>query len=178
MKIAAIDLGSNSGDMVIAETVRGGAFRVIGTEKEMVRLGARTLSKGRLSDSAVARGLEALRKYKRLADSVGVDKILAVATSAIREAANGEDFLEQLGRELDIWPRAVPGEEEARLIYLAVLHSIHLEGRRALVVDIGGGSVELAVGGGKGMEYGASEKLGVLRMTEGFVRSDPLTGKD
>ncbi len=178
MKIAAIDLGSNSVHMVIAETVRGGAFRVIGTEKEMVRLGARTLSKGRLSDSAVARGLEALRKYKRLADSVGVDKILAVATSAIREAANGEDFLEQLGRELDIWPRAVPGGEEARLIYLAVLHSIHLEGRRALVVDIGGGSVELAVGGGKGMEYGASEKLGVLRMTEGFVRSDPLTGKD
>jgi len=178
MKIAAIDLGSNSFHMVLVETLRGGAFRVIGTEKEMVRLGARTLSRGKLPASAMVRGLEALRKYKRLADSAGAEKILAVATSAIREATNGEDFLDQAGRELGIWPRTVPGDEEARLIYLAVLHSIHLEGRRALVVDIGGGSVELAVGGGQGMEFGVCEKLGTLRMTEEFVKSDPLSDKD
>src|SRR3954462_2940871 len=177
MKIAAIDMGSNSLHMVIVETLKGGAFRVTGREKEMVRLGARTLSRGKLSASAMARGLDALRKYRRLAASAGAEKILAVATSAIREAANGEGFLEQVGRELDIWPRAVSGDEEARLIYLAALHSVHLEGRRALVVDIGGGSVELAVGGGKGMEHGLSEKLGVLRMTEEFVKSDPLDGK-
>ena len=148
MKIAAIDLGSNSFHMVLVETLRGGAFRVIGTDKEMVRLGARTLSRGKLPASAMARGLDTLRKYKRLAESAGAEKILAVATSAIREATNGEDFLERVGNELEIWPRTVAGDEEARLIYLAVLHSVHLEGRRALVVDIGGGSVELAVGGG------------------------------
>ncbi|HUG54616.1 MAG TPA: Ppx/GppA phosphatase family protein, partial [Vicinamibacteria bacterium] len=178
MKIAAIDLGSNSLHLVLVETLRAGAFRVIGREKEMVRLGARTLSRGKLSTSAMQRGLEALRKYKRLSESAGAEKILAVATSAVREAANGEDFLERVGRELGIWPRAVSGDEEARLIYLAALHSIHLEGRRALVIDIGGGSVELAVGGGQGMEYGASEKLGVLRMSEEFVGSDPLGAKD
>lgn len=178
MKIAAIDLGSNSFHMVLVETLRGGAFRVIGTEKEMVRLGARTLSRGKLPASAMTRGLDALRKYRRLADSTGAEKILAVATSAIREATNGEDFLERVGNELGIWPRTVAGDEEARLIYLAVLHSIHLEGRRALVIDIGGGSVELAVGGGQGMEYGVCEKLGVLRMTEGFVHSDPISAKD
>ena len=178
MKIAAIDLGSNSVHLVLVEVVRGGTFRVIGTEKEMVRLGARTLARGKLSASAMSRGLEALRKYKRLADSTGAEKILAVATSAIREATNGEDFLDAVGRELGIYPRAVSGDEEARLIYLAVLHSIHLEGRRALVVDIGGGSVEVAVGGGQGMEHGVCEKLGVLRMTEQFVKSDPLGAKD
>jgi exopolyphosphatase/guanosine-5'-triphosphate,3'-diphosphate pyrophosphatase len=178
MKIAAIDMGSNSVHMVLVETLRGGAFRVIGREKEMVRLGARTLSRGKLSASAMKRGLEALGKYKRLAESTGAEKIIAVATSAVREAANGEDFLERVGRELSIYPRAVSGDEEARLIYLAALHSIHLEGRRALVVDIGGGSVELAVGGGQGMEYGVSEKLGVLRMAEGFVKTDPLSSRE
>jgi exopolyphosphatase / guanosine-5'-triphosphate,3'-diphosphate pyrophosphatase len=178
MKIAAIDLGSNSFHMVLVETLRGGAFRVIGTEKEMVRLGARTLSKGKLPASAMSRGLEALRKYKRMASSAGTEKILAVATSAIREATNGEDFLDRAGQELGIWPRTIPGDEEARLIYLAVLHSIHLEGRRALVIDIGGGSVELAIGGGQGMEYGVCEKLGTLRTSEEFVKSDPLSEKD
>jgi exopolyphosphatase/guanosine-5'-triphosphate,3'-diphosphate pyrophosphatase len=178
LKIAAIDLGSNSVHMVLVETLKAGAFRVIGREKEMVRLGARTLARGKLSAGAMARGLDALRKYRRLADSTGAEKILAVATSAIREAANGEDFLERIGRELNIWPRTVPGDEEARLIYLAALHSVHLEGKRALVIDIGGGSVELAVGGGQGMEYGVSEKLGVLRVTEEFVKSDPLSDKD
>jgi exopolyphosphatase/guanosine-5'-triphosphate,3'-diphosphate pyrophosphatase len=178
MKIAAIDLGSNSLHMVLVETVRGGAFRVIGTEKEMVRLGARTLSRGKLSTSAMGRGLAALREYKRVAESTGAEKILAVATSAVREASNGEDFLESVGRELDIWPRAISGDEEARLIYLAALHSVHLEGKRALVVDIGGGSVEVAVGGGQGMEHALCEKLGTLRMTEEFVKSDPLSAKD
>ena len=72
MKIAAIDLGSNSIHLVVVETVRGGAFRVIGTEKEMVRLGARTLARGKLSASAMGRGLDALAQFKRLAENHGV----------------------------------------------------------------------------------------------------------
>ena len=178
MRIAAIDLGSNSLHMVLVDTDQAGTFRVIGREKEMVRLGARTLSRGRLSAAATRRGLDVLRKYKRLAETAGADKVLAVATSAVREASNGEDFLETVGRELDIWPRAISGDEEARLIYLAALHSIHLEGRRALVVDIGGGSVELALGRGETLELAGSEKLGVLRLSERFVRTDPLSTRE
>jgi exopolyphosphatase/guanosine-5'-triphosphate,3'-diphosphate pyrophosphatase len=177
MKLAAIDLGSNSLHMVLVETDRSGSFRVIGQEKEMVRLGA-GLARGRLSAEAMRRGLDTLRKYKRLAENAGADKVVAVATSAVREAANGEDFLERVGRELEIWPRAISGEEEARLIYLAALHSIHLEGRRTLVIDIGGGSVELALGMGEQLEHAVSEKIGVLRMTERFVKSDPLSARD
>jgi exopolyphosphatase / guanosine-5'-triphosphate,3'-diphosphate pyrophosphatase len=163
--------------MVLVETDRSGAFRVIGQEKDMVRLGA-ALSKGHLSAETMRRGLDTLRKYKRLAENAGADKIVAVATSAVREAVNGEDFLERVGRELEIWPRAVSGEEEARLIYLAALHSIHLEGRRALVIDIGGGSVELALGTGEHLEEAVSERIGVLRMSERFVKSDPLSARD
>jgi exopolyphosphatase / guanosine-5'-triphosphate,3'-diphosphate pyrophosphatase len=177
VRIAAIDLGSNSFHMVIVES-RAGGFQVIDREKEMVRLGERTLSRGRLSAAAARRGLDTLREYKRLADMHGVDKLLAVATSAVREAANGEDFLERVGGEIGVWPRVVSGEEEARLIYLAALHSVHLEGKRALVVDIGGGSVELVLGAGHRVEWAVSEKLGVLRMNEHFVHSDPLSARD
>jgi exopolyphosphatase/guanosine-5'-triphosphate,3'-diphosphate pyrophosphatase len=177
MRIAAIDIGSNSFHMVIVES-RSGGFHVIDREKEMVRLGERTLSRGRLSAAAMRRGLDALREYKRLADMHGVDKLLVVATSAVREAANGEDFLERVGGEIGFYPQVVSGEEEARLIYLAALHSVNLEGRRTLVVDIGGGSVELAMGSGSQVEWAVSEKLGVLRMTERFVLSDPLSARD
>lgn len=178
MKIAAIDLGSNSFHMVIVEVQASGAFQVIGREKEMVRLGSSTLSRGRLPAAAMSRGLEALAKYRRLARTQHVDKILAVATAAIREASNGEEFLDRVGRETGIWPKAISGDEEGRLIYLAALHSVHLEGKRALVVDIGGGSVELVLGAGRRLEDVASEKLGVIRMTEAFVHSDPLSAKD
>jgi exopolyphosphatase / guanosine-5'-triphosphate,3'-diphosphate pyrophosphatase len=177
MRIAAIDMGSNSFHMVIVES-RAGAFHLIEREKEMVRLGERTLSRGRLSAEAMRRGLDTLREYKRLAEAQRVDKLLAAATSAVREAQNGEAFLDRVGREIGFWPLVLSGEEEARLIYLAALHSIHLEGQRALVVDIGGGSVELALGTGQRIAWASSEKLGVLRMTERFVTSDPLTPRD
>src|SRR5512134_245592 len=178
MKIAAIDLGSNSIHMVVVEVSMKGGFRVIGREKEMVRLGAGTLARHQLSSAAMKRGLETLAKYKRLCETQGVDKLIAVATSAVREARNGEDFLERVGRTIGLWPKAVSGEEEARLIYQAALHSIHLEGRRALVIDIGGGSVELALGAGKRLDLLASEKLGVLRMAQAFGGTDPVAPRD
>jgi exopolyphosphatase/guanosine-5'-triphosphate,3'-diphosphate pyrophosphatase len=178
LKLAAIDLGSNSFHMVIVEVGASGSFQVLDREKEMIRLGASTLARGSLSAQAMRRGLETLAKFRRLAETYKVDKVLAVATSAIREARNGEDFLRQVGRETGLWPKAVSGTEEARLIYLAALHSIHLEGRRTLVLDIGGGSVELALGSGNRLERTLSRKLGVLRVSERFVASDPLSAKD
>jgi exopolyphosphatase/guanosine-5'-triphosphate,3'-diphosphate pyrophosphatase len=178
MKIAAIDIGSNSIHMVVVEVRGAGDFRVVEREKEMVRLGAGTLFRGMLSAAAVKRGLAVLQKYRQLARNHRVDKILAVATSAVREARNGEDFLEEVGRRTGIWPRVASGVGEARLIYLAALHSIHLEGKRALVIDIGGGSLELALGAGRRLDWAVSEKLGVLRITERYVGSDPLSAKD
>jgi exopolyphosphatase/guanosine-5'-triphosphate,3'-diphosphate pyrophosphatase len=178
LKIAAIDLGSNSLHMVIVEVGAKGAFRVVDREADMVRLGSGSLNSGRLSDLVMDRTLATLKAYRRLAQSHKVEEVIAVATSAIREAENGDDFLDRMGRKTGIWTRAISGEEEARLDYLAALNSIHLDGARALVIDIGGGSMQLALGRGKRVSLAASEKLGVLRMTERFVQSDPISSRD
>ncbi len=177
MKLAAIDLGSNSFHATVVEVLTSGVFRVIDREKDMVRLGSGALASGRLSAAAMKRGIHVLRKYARLAESHRVHKVLAVATSAVREAANGDEFLRRIEREVGIRARVASGEEEGRLIYLGALHSVHLDGR-ALVMDLGGGSVELALGVGSDVERVVSEKLGVLRMSERFVRSDPISARD
>jgi exopolyphosphatase/guanosine-5'-triphosphate,3'-diphosphate pyrophosphatase len=178
MKIAAIDLGSNSVHMVVVEATARGGFRVLDREKEMVRLGGDTLIRGRLRRPAMERALATLRRYRQLADSRGVEKLLAVATSAVREASNGDAYLARIGRELRMYPRLLSGEQEGRLIYQAVTHSVHLAGARCLVIDVGGGSTELVLGRGPKIEAALSEKLGVLRLNERFVHSDPLSARD
>src|SRR4029079_5513536 len=85
---------------------------------------------------------------------------------------------EPRAREVGLWPRVVPGPAEPRLIYLAALHSVHLQGRRALVIDIGGGSVELVLGAGEQILYAVSEKVGVLRMRDRFLRDDPPSARE
>ncbi len=175
MKIAAIDIGTNSVHVVIVQADPSGGFRLLDSESEMVRLGEGSLSGGDLSIEAMARALAALKVYKKLAELHQVDRILVVATSAIREARNGEQFLRQIRRKTGLTTRVIPGEEEARLIYLAALQSVRVPPGRALVIDIGGGSLELALGRGSKLELGISEKLGVLRMTERFLLHDPPT---
>ena len=177
MKLAAIDLGTNSFHAVIVGVKPSGRFEVIDREKDMVRLGDSSLASGRLSDPAFRRGLRALRKYQRIVANHRVERTLAVATSAIREAANGAEFLERVARETGFRPRVISGEEEGRLVYLAALHSVHLPDR-ALVVDIGGGSVEMVLGSGSRVERVVSGKVGCLRLTQRFVRSDPLSPAD
>ena len=143
----------------------------------MVRLGAESLRTGVIPRETIDRTLAILRAFQRLARLHKVEEIVAVATSAVREAKNGEDVLELIGRRIGIHPRAISGEEEAALIYTAALHSMHLEGRRTLVVDIGGGSVELVVGKGASIVHKTSLKLGVLRLTQEFFRTDPISAR-
>jgi exopolyphosphatase / guanosine-5'-triphosphate,3'-diphosphate pyrophosphatase len=178
MRIAAIDIGSNSIHLLVVDAAARGTFRVLDREKEMVRLGAETLREGRLNRQAMDRGLETLRRYRQLADSRGVEKVIAVATSAVREAANGDQYLARIGRELRLWPRIISGEQEARLIHRAVAHSVHLAEAPVLVIDVGGGSIELIVARGAKLEWAVSEKAGVLRLTETFLRTDPMSPAD
>ena len=172
MKIAAIDIGSNSIHMVTARIGRGG-FEILDRAKEMVRLGSGTLMNGRLSSETMEFGFRTLANFKRLAERQGADPILAVATSAVREASNGGEFIlrawEELGLKIDV----ITGAEEGRLIFEAVRHAIDLRGHRALVVDIGGGSIEIMQTSGDRLQWQKSFKLGVTRMTEQFIRSDP-----
>jgi exopolyphosphatase/guanosine-5'-triphosphate,3'-diphosphate pyrophosphatase len=172
MKIAAIDIGSNSIHMVTAQ-VRQGDFEILDRAKEMVGLARGTLTSGRLSDETLEFGLKTLGTFKRLAERQGADPILAVATSAVREAVNGGEFVLQAWEKFGLHIDVITGAQEARLIFAAARHAIDFRGQRPLVVDIGGGSIEIVQGEGNKIRWQKSLKLGVVRLTERFFKSDP-----
>ncbi|MCL4812848.1 MAG: Ppx/GppA family phosphatase [Vicinamibacteraceae bacterium] len=178
MRLAAIDIGTNSVHMIVVQVRPDLSFEVIDREKEMVRLGAGGLDGRRLTDAAMTAALEALAKFRRLADSHGVDEIIAGATSATREAENGGEFLATIASRTGIEARVVSGPEEARLIHLAAGYGVDLGKRHGVVIDIGGGSVEITLGPPTAARLARSFKAGVIRLTERFVKSDPLEARD
>src|SRR6185369_11624906 len=175
MKVAAIDIGSNSIHMVVARIDAHGHFTLLDRAKEMVRLGKGTLTARSLSREAMQTGIQTLATFKRLADTQQIDRVLAVATSAVREAKNGGDFIAEIGRELGIHVDLITGREEARLIHLAVSNALDLRDTTAILVDVGGGSVELVLTERGVVRAQESLKLGVLRLAERFFTHDPPT---
>jgi exopolyphosphatase / guanosine-5'-triphosphate,3'-diphosphate pyrophosphatase len=178
MRIAAIDIGTNSVHMIVVRVRTDLSFEVIDREKVMVRLGAGGLDGKALTAEAMSAALQALSKFKRLADSHRVDVILAAATSATREARNGGEFLARVEREIGIRPRVISGTEEAKLIHQAAVYGVDVGSARAVAIDIGGGSVEITLGTATSIQAAKSFKIGVIRLTERFVQSDPLSGRD
>src|SRR5687768_8908327 len=178
MRLAAIDIGTNSVHMIVVRVRADLSFEVIDREKFMVRLGAGGLDGRALTAEAMTAGLQALSTFRRLADSHGVEEILAVATSATREARNGDEFLARIERETGIRPMVITGAEEARLIHRAAVYGVDVGSARAVVIDIGGGSVEITLGTGTSIQLARSFKIGAIRLTERFVKSDPLSERD
>jgi exopolyphosphatase/guanosine-5'-triphosphate,3'-diphosphate pyrophosphatase len=178
MRIAAIDIGTNSIHMIVVKVRPDLSFEVIDREKDMVRLGAGGLDGKNLTQSAMSAALQTLAKFKRLAESNKVDEIVASATSATREAENGGDFIAEVGRQTGIRIRVISGTEEARLIHLAAGYGVDMGGSTAVVIDIGGGSVEITLGTATHLTLGKSFKTGVIRLTERFVKTDPLSDRD
>ena len=177
MRIAAIDIGTNSVHMIVVHIRPDLSFEVIDREKEMVRLGAGGLDGRALTEEGMTAALQALSKFRRLAESHQVDEILAAATSATREATNGTEFLAAVARETGITARVISGTEEARLIHLAAVYGVGVT-RSAVVIDVGGGSVEITLGRAARAQLARSFKLGVIRLTQRFVSSDPISGRD
>jgi len=178
LRVAAIDIGTNSIHMIVVQVRPDLSFEVIDREKAMVRLGAGGLGGRALSRESIELGLQTLVRFKKLAESNGVEEVLAAATSATREARNGGEFLVRIARETGIRPRVIRGSEEARLIHLAAVYGVDVGAGRAVVIDVGGGSVEITAGPASGSQVGRSFKLGVLRLTERFVKSDPISERD
>jgi exopolyphosphatase/guanosine-5'-triphosphate,3'-diphosphate pyrophosphatase len=178
MRLAAIDIGTNSVHMLVVRVRQDLSFEVIDREKAMVRLGAGGLDGRALTAEAMTAALQALSRFKRLAESRQVDAIVAAATSATREARNGGAFLARIQRETGIRPRVITGAEEARLIHLAAVYGVDVGSGRAVVIDIGGGSVEITLGTAADIQFARSFKIGVIRLTERFLRSDPLSDRD
>src|SRR5687767_3580370 len=178
MRVAAIDIGTNSIHMLVVRVREDLSFEVIDREKAMVRLGAGGLDGKALTAEATNAALQALIKFKRVAEARQVDAVLAAATSATREARNGGEFLARIERETGIRARIITGADEARLIHQAAVYGVDVGSGRAVVIDIGGGSVEITLGTAKNIQLARSFKLGVIRLTERFVRSDPLSDRD
>src|SRR5215213_222456 len=158
MRIAAIDIGTNSVHMIVVQVRPDLSFEVIDREKEMVRLGAGGLDGKKLTNEAMTSALQALSKFERLAKSHQVDEILAAATSATRDAENGGEFLAAIERTTGIRPRIINGTSEARLIHVAAVYGVDTP-KTAVVIDIGGGSVEITLGTGQQVQYARSFKI-------------------
>ena len=177
MRLAAIDLGTNSFHLVIAETKPNGSFRVIATEKEMVRLGESGADMKVLTEESMERGIACLRRFKAIIAARKVKAIRAIATSAIREAENRDIFIRRARAEVGIAIDIVSGVEEGRLVYLGVLQALPIFAKRALVIDIGGGSTEYVIGERGSVKYITSLKLGAIRLTKKYGLADRPTLK-
>src|SRR6185295_10676369 len=172
-RLAAIDVGSNSVHMIVVEPEANGAYRVLSREREMVRLGRSAFAAGgRLSDEAMGDGLEALVKMTTLAALRGADRIVAVATSAVREAGNGGEFLALLRAQTGVVLQLLSGEDEGALIFRAVREVIDLGAGPAVIVDVGGGSTEWITAEGGELDGVVSLRLGSLRCA-GSLAGDP-----
>ncbi len=167
-RLAAIDIGTNSFHLIIAEVdTNTGKFNILGREKQTVRLGSGSTDMKFLSEEATQRGIDALKKFKALADSAGAS-VRAIATSAVREAKNQDQFIYRVLIETGIKVEVASGVEEARYIYLGILQSLPVFDKNILMIDIGGGSTEFLIGRSRDIAYDNSLKLGSSRLTQRF----------
>ena len=176
--VAAIDIGTNSIHMVLAavdQQLR--SFSVLITEKTSIRLGERDPETGDLTSQAMERAMEALRHYQQLAESHGANAVVGVATSAVREAGNGRQFLALIERKLGLQVDLVNGREEARLIYLGVLSAMDFAGAPHLILDIGGGSTELILADSQDTRSLSSLRVGAVRLAQDFGVHGALTAE-
>lgn len=178
MRIAAIDIGTNSVHMVIARATPQTGLEVLDREREVVQIGRGSFRAGRLSELAMTRTADALARFVRLARSHQVDRLLCTATAAVREARNGGEFLARARAASGITPRVIPPEVEGRTIYLAVRAALELDETPSVLIDIGGGSVQLVVGTRDRLLHVVSVPLGSLRLAETHLTKDPPTERE
>ncbi|ABX08389.1 Ppx/GppA phosphatase family protein [Prochlorococcus marinus] len=173
--IGAIDIGTNSTHLLVASVATDlHTFSIDLAEKSSTRLGERDPDSGNLTAVAMERVFDALKRFKDLAFSHQVEDLIIVATSAVREAPNGREFVNRLQNELDLNVELVSGAEEARLIYLGVLSGMPFGDRPHLLVDIGGGSTEMVLADGRDAKALTSTRVGAVRLQRDFINNEPI----
>ena len=178
MRLAALDMGSNSFHLLVVQVREDGGFLPLTREKEMLRLGDVVTRHGAITPEAEERAVAAARRLSGLAEAAGAQELVACATSAIREAANSGQVVDRIRQETGIRVRVIGGVEEARLIFRAVQASILIDPGPALALDLGGGSLEIMIGDARLLHWAQSVKLGVARLTAELVRHDPPSSGD
>ena len=172
-RVAAIDIGSNSIHMLVVDVDPDGKLVVVETAKDQTRLGADLDERLCLDANALAKATVVLKRMRELADSLGA-KVRAIGTHALREAKNGVEFCARLSKRTGINIEIVSGQEEARLVYLGVQYGLPLHEKSSLIVDIGGGSTEILVGQWGEERFSTSLKLGAVRLTQKYIKTDPV----
>lgn len=171
-RIAVIDLGSNTARLIVMSAIPGYAYHLDDEIREVVRLRQGMTARG-LSEAAMQRALFTLRLFKRFCDSAQVDKIIATATSAVREAYNGPQFVEKVQQEIGLSLDVLDGDKEAYFGTLGALNEVPIA--NGYVVDIGGGSAQISQVGDRRFVRGEALPLGALALTERFVTADPIS---
>jgi len=175
MRKAIIDLGTNTFNLLVYELDEVAGLRILHSEELPVFLGRGGIEKGVLADDAMVRGLETLREFRTMATDLGAERISGFGTSALRNARNAGAFTERVLRELDIPVRIILGNEEAELILAGVRQAVAFTSKPALVMDIGGGSIEFILATNKALMWKQSFELGATRLRERIPISDPIT---
>ncbi len=173
MKLAAIDIGSNSIKMVVVDATSSDSFQMIASEKVVVRLGHDTLLKGYIRKSAIIRSANCLKRFKAIALAHGAERIITIATASVREANNAATFIKEMEERTGLEVEVLSGIEEARLIGLAAAHASSKTVTTKLNIDIGGGSTEVSVFRHNTPQKLLSLKLGAVGLTERFIKWDP-----
>lgn len=177
MRIAIIDLGTNTFNLLICKK-ENGTFNTVFKTKIAVKLGEGGIDKGFIAKTPYQRGIEAMKTHMKTISEYEVDNVRAFATSAIRSAKNGPDFVHEVHDKLSLKIEVIDGDQEAELIYQGVKKAIDFDSNYKLIMDIGGGSTEFIIANSEGIKWKKSYQLGVSRLKEIFKPKDPITGEE
>jgi exopolyphosphatase/guanosine-5'-triphosphate,3'-diphosphate pyrophosphatase len=178
MRIAILDLGTNTFNIFIADTFPDRTFRKLYKSKIAVKLGEGGINHNFIEEIPFQRGINALKKHKKTIEKLGAEKVIAFATSAIRGARNGNDFVRLAKENTGIDVQVISGDREAELIYLGVRSAVRMDTTFSLILDIGGGSTEFIIANKNGIRWKQSFTLGVARLLDKFKPSNPITKEE
>ncbi|MAE86975.1 MAG: exopolyphosphatase [Flammeovirgaceae bacterium] len=177
MKVAVIDMGTNTFHLIIVE-VEKDDFKIVYREKTAVKIGEKGINHGMITDDAIDRALKTLTKFKEVIEEEQVEQVFATATSAIRNAQNGKGLVALIKEETGIQTRIISGIQEAEYIYYGVNKALKIGDQPSLIMDIGGGSIEFVIGTTREILWRQSFEIGGQRMVEKFHKHDPMVQED
>jgi exopolyphosphatase/guanosine-5'-triphosphate,3'-diphosphate pyrophosphatase len=173
MRVAIVDIGTNSTRLLVAEVPADGAVQTLHRESTVTRLGEGVDATGRLGDEPMRRVTDALARYRATMDDLGAEANMAVLTSAVRDAANGAEFTARVREDYGLDAHTITGDEEAQLTFAGATSERPHDGTELVVVDIGGGSTEFVVGRDGEVDFHVSTQAGVVRQSERHLTADP-----
>lgn len=178
MRIAIIDLGTNTFNLLVAEIDGDGKHSKFYNDKIAVKLGEGGINKGFIAPEPFQRGLKAINEHMKIVHALHAERVLAFGTSALRNASNGRDFIEAIKKQEGIEIQIIDGNREAEYIYYGVREAVAMDDQASLILDIGGGSNEFIIANKNEILWKQSFELGAARLLEQFNPSDPITRKE